>query len=80
VDLTRPASPIDRWALDPTIVHLNHGSFGGCPRAVLDAAASFRARLEGSPMRFFVLEINVRCLDGIDSFAVPTKPYDGRAR
>lgn len=27
-----------------------------------------------------MIAINVRCLDGIDSFAVPTKPYDGRAR
>lgn len=42
------------WALDPDVVHLNHGSFGGCPRAVLDAAAAIRARLEGSPMRFYV--------------------------
>jgi isopenicillin-N epimerase len=54
--LTEPASPIERWALDPAVVHLNHGSFGGCPRAVLDAAAAFRARLEAAPMRFLVLE------------------------
>ena len=51
-----PRSPIDRWALDPSIVHLNHGSFGGCPRAVLEDAAAWRARLEASPMRFYVLE------------------------
>ncbi|HEY1818189.1 MAG TPA: aminotransferase class V-fold PLP-dependent enzyme, partial [Kofleriaceae bacterium] len=38
------------------VVHLNHGSFGGCPRAVLDAAAAIRARVEASPMRFFVLD------------------------
>jgi len=44
------------WALDPAVVHLNHGSFGGCPRAVLEASAAIRARLEASPMRFFVLE------------------------
>lgn len=50
-----PLSPIDRWALDPDVVHLNHGSFGGCPRAVLDAALATRARLEAAPMRFFVL-------------------------
>lgn len=53
---TEPVSPIARWALDPSIVHLNHGSFGGCPRAVLDAAAGWRARLEAAPMRFLVLE------------------------
>jgi isopenicillin-N epimerase len=47
---------VQDWALDPAIVHLNHGSYGGCPRAVLDAAAGYRARLEASPMRFLVLE------------------------
>ena len=57
--LSSPVSPIDRWALDPAIVHLNHGSFGGCPRAVTRAAAAWRERLEASPMRFMVLEWQV---------------------
>jgi isopenicillin-N epimerase len=56
VSPTEPVSPIARWALDPSIVHLNHGSFGGCPRAVLDDAAAWRARLEAAPMRFLVLD------------------------
>jgi isopenicillin-N epimerase len=56
VSLTEPVSRIERWALDPTIVHLNHGSFGGCPRAAIDAAAAWRAKLEAAPMRFFVLD------------------------
>jgi isopenicillin-N epimerase len=51
-----PVSPLVRWALDPAVVHLNHGSFGGCPHTVLAAAADVRSRLEASPMRFFVLE------------------------
>ena len=50
------ASPIARWALDPAVVHLNHGSFGGCLRSVLAEAAALRARLEANPMRFFVLD------------------------
>lgn len=54
--LSSPVSPIERWALDPAVVHLNHGSFGGCPRAVIEAAAGWRARLEAAPMRFMVLE------------------------
>lgn len=37
-------------------MHLNHGSYGGCPRAVVDAAAAWRARLEAAPMRFLVLD------------------------
>jgi isopenicillin-N epimerase len=44
------------WALDPSVVHLNHGSYGGCPRAVVDAAVAWRIRLEAAPMRFYVLE------------------------
>jgi isopenicillin-N epimerase len=44
------------WALSPDVVHLNHGSYGGCPRAVTDAAVAIRARLEAAPMRFLVLE------------------------
>lgn len=46
----------DAFALDPGVVHLNHGSFGACPRAVLDAQTAWRARLEAATMRFFVLE------------------------
>jgi len=44
------------WALDPAVMHLNHGSYGGIPRAVLDAATALRARLEAAPMKFFVLD------------------------
>jgi len=44
------------WALDPAVLHLNHGSYGGIPRTVLDAATALRARLEAAPMKFFVLD------------------------
>lgn len=54
--LASPHTPLDHWALSPDVVHLNHGSFGGCPRAVLAAASDWRDRLEASPMRFLVLE------------------------
>ena len=36
---------------------LNHGSFGACPKPVLDAQAEWRARLEREPVRFFVREL-----------------------
>jgi isopenicillin-N epimerase len=56
VQLAEPTSPLSRWALDPAIVHLNHGSFGGCPTAVTQAAAAWRRRLEAAPMTFLVLD------------------------
>jgi isopenicillin-N epimerase len=36
---------------------LNHGSFGACPRVVLDAASRLRERLEREPVRFFINEL-----------------------
>jgi isopenicillin-N epimerase len=54
--VTSPVSPLDRWALDPGVMHLNHGSYGGCLRSVLSAAQAFRDRLEAAPMRFMVLD------------------------
>ncbi len=56
MNLRQPHTPLDRWALAPDVVHLNHGSFGGCPRAVFDAALAWRTRLEAAPMKFLVLE------------------------
>ncbi|MDF5733113.1 MAG: aminotransferase class V-fold PLP-dependent enzyme, partial [Rhizonema sp. PD38] len=41
------------WLLDPTVIFLNHGSFGACPRAVLKAQQCLRTRLEEEPLRFF---------------------------
>jgi isopenicillin-N epimerase len=42
------------WTHDPSIVFLNHGSFGATPRAVLTAQERLRARLESEPVSFFV--------------------------
>ena len=48
------------WALDPTVTFLNHGSFGACPRAVLELQARLRAELEAQPVRFLSRELEGR--------------------
>lgn len=46
-----------RWLLDPEVTFLNHGSFGACPREVLEAAQRMRDRIEREPVRFMVGEL-----------------------
>jgi isopenicillin-N epimerase len=46
-----------RWVLDPGVTFLNHGSFGACPREVLELAQAIRERIEREPVRFFVGEL-----------------------
>ncbi len=45
------------WLLEPGLRYLNHGSFGACPRVVLDEQARWRARLEENPVRFMLDEV-----------------------
>lgn len=45
------------WSLDPDIAFLNHGSFGACPRIVLEKQQALREQLEREPVYFLVHEL-----------------------
>jgi isopenicillin-N epimerase len=45
------------WALDPSLVYLNHGTVGAPPRVVLAAQQALRDEIERSPARFLLREL-----------------------
>jgi len=66
--ITVPSTPVDEllthdgrparavWSLDPTVAHLNHGSYGGVPRAAVAERQRLQAELEADPLRWFLGE------------------------
>jgi isopenicillin-N epimerase len=54
----KSASPFaDRFMLDPSIHYLNHGSFGACPRDILEAQSALRDELERRPAEFMIAKL-----------------------
>ena len=54
MNLPPPGEHASLFRLEPSVIHLNHGSFGACPIAVLDAQARHRDRMEADGVRFFM--------------------------
>jgi isopenicillin-N epimerase len=48
------------FLLDPSIVFLNHGSFGACPRPVFEDYQAWQHLLERQPVKFLGREFNQR--------------------
>ncbi|MGW5448564.1 aminotransferase class V-fold PLP-dependent enzyme [Streptomyces asiaticus] len=49
--MTTPSS--SHWTLDPSVVHLNHGSFGAVPRTVQEVQRALREEMETNPDAWF---------------------------
>lgn len=42
----------DQFLLDPSVIFLNHGSFGACPKEVLEACQGWQREMERNPVAF----------------------------
>lgn len=44
----------EAWGLDPAVTFLNHGSFGACPKVVLERQTEIQREMERQPLDFLV--------------------------
>ncbi|MBC8256009.1 MAG: aminotransferase class V-fold PLP-dependent enzyme [Candidatus Marinimicrobia bacterium] len=47
----------NQFILDPNLIFLNHGSFGACPKSVMENLRSWQNRMEKEPVQFFESDI-----------------------
>lgn len=58
--VARRAADLDFWPIEPGLTMLNHGSYGVCPRPVIEAHFEFRRLMESDPPKFFIVELERR--------------------
>ena len=56
----REYSAVSPWDFEPGITYLTHGTFGACPRPVLEFQRNLRAALEANAFRFLTREYEER--------------------
>lgn len=52
-DYVADVAPRLQWSLDPSVTHINHGSFGAVPVAVQREQERLRFAMESNPVRWF---------------------------
>tara|TARA_Y100001970_G_scaffold8767_2_gene10190 strand:- start:27256 stop:28398 length:1143 start_codon:yes stop_codon:yes gene_type:complete len=45
------------FLLDPNAIHLNHGSFGACPKPIFDSLISWQKKLEFNPVKHLAFDM-----------------------
>lgn len=55
-----PSPLASHWDLDPDVVFLNHGSFGACPRVVMQRQQELRLQVEREPVLFLHRQLEER--------------------
>jgi isopenicillin-N epimerase len=56
----RPFSPDCPWDFEPGLTFLTHGTFGACPRPIVERRAELVRELEANPIRFYTRDYEAR--------------------